>query len=71
MAFATADVQAAQPFHLRQHRKKGRRVDIVAIHIMARPRELGPHLSILIPHPPNFTMVHARDSSAVNAREQL
>ena len=57
--FSAPDVQAREPIHLRQHVEERRRVEIVPVDVVPRPREPGPRVGISVPAPADLPVIHS------------
>ena len=55
---AAADIQPLQPLDRGQHRQKRRRVQVIAIGVVARARELRPSLGIAVPTISDREVIH-------------
>jgi len=58
VSFAAADIEPLQSIHRRQHRHERRRVQVVAIGVVARARELRPSLGIAVPTISDREVIH-------------
>ena len=58
VAVAAADVEPGESADVRQQVEERRRVQAVAIDVVARPRQLRPGLGVLVPEFTDFTIVH-------------
>ncbi|MEI8089055.1 MAG: hypothetical protein WCG63_05605 [Opitutaceae bacterium] len=58
VTFAAADIETFQAFHGRQQSHERRRVQLIAVRVVARAREFRPRFGVTIPTFPNREMIH-------------